>query len=193
MPTREATTPSFASSLWNPGKGGVEESRRLVSKTKNREDRGAHFSETGGLDNELAGLDLYERKPEARSGKIDGTRPELTRQSAIPRRRSSESGPACLSGPARIVIRKAGRKGVGQLPQSTTQPISLALSAFSFPGAGRAFASFDASSPCSRLRSKQRFVWRSLTWIGRNFSKTLGKMAWQLVECGHAIDSARDS
>jgi len=29
--------------------------------------------------------------------------------------------------------------------------------------------------------------------INGNFSKTLGKMAWQLVECGHAIDSARDS
>jgi len=26
-----------------------------------------------------------------------------------------------------------------------------------------------------------------------NFSKMSGRMAWQLVECGHAIDSARDS
>src|SRR5271157_3118587 len=34
-------------------------------------------------------------------------------------------------------------------------------------------------------------------WLGsydaRNFSKISGRMAWQLVECSHAIDSARDS
>ena len=31
------------------------------------------------------------------------------------------------------------------------------------------------------------------TWRARNFSKISGRMAWQLVECSHAIDSARDS
>src|SRR5208283_1306462 len=32
-----------------------------------------------------------------------------------------------------------------------------------------------------------------LTPFQRNFSKISGRMAWQLVEWGHAIDSARDS